>query len=42
LGMAVGPPIFGKIAETSWPYAAYFTIPMVLIAAFLASRLKIR
>jgi MFS family permease len=42
LGMSVGPPIFGKIAETSWPNAGYFTIPVVLIAAFLASRLKIR
>ncbi|MDR2366583.1 MAG: MFS transporter [Deltaproteobacteria bacterium] len=42
LGMAVGPPIFGKLAETSWTYAAYFTVPVVLIAAFLASRLKIR
>ena len=42
LGMAVGPPIFGKLAETSWTSAAYFTVPVVLIAAFLASRLKIR
>lgn len=42
LGMAVGPPIFGKIAESSWPAAGYFTIPVVFIAAFLASRLKIR
>jgi MFS family permease len=42
LGMAVGPVIFGKIAMTSWPGAGYFTIPIVLIAAFLASRMKIR
>ncbi|MDR1677642.1 MAG: MFS transporter [Deltaproteobacteria bacterium] len=42
LGMSIGPPVFGRIAESSWNQAGYFTIPVVLLAAFLASRLKIR
>ncbi|MDR2366769.1 MAG: MFS transporter [Deltaproteobacteria bacterium] len=42
LGMAFGPPIFGKIAETSWTGAAYLTVPVLILAAFLASRCEMR
>lgn len=42
-GMAIGPFLFGMFAQNiSWSAAGYFTVPVILIGAFLASRIKVK
>ena len=42
-GRAIGPFLFGMFAQImSWCAAGYFTVPVILIGAFMASRIKVK
>ncbi|MDL2306698.1 MFS transporter [Desulfovibrio sp. OttesenSCG-928-C06] len=42
-GMAIGPALFGMFAQNmGWDAAGYFTVPVILLGAFLASRIKVK